>query len=396
MKKSPTEFTIYFFLTFLLVVLTLFIQFKPFDPLVWPERKETFLNPDETFIEDPEIYKNTLVPTGVQSSLVLTLKPYSEPVQTSTASTSASTIRVCDSFIKSSFNSVWDGSKCSISMMTYVISRGARFLDFEVFYFGDSQEEKPRLVIANGGNFRENHSSLKHYEVLSLSEVLKFIMSNAFSSTVCPTYSDPLFLHFRIQVAQKHSQFATQYLLSLWNSIIPSFRRCSSSDLANLSIGGLRNKCAILVDSKTCPWIAKSQDKELLSTVTAFTGTDSFPLLKFGLHAKNKAVPTTSTEDTTQIEENENAPTKVKIVGVAAIPSRDALNIVDSLFSSSALGAYKLSSLVENPSINFMAMPFYENNKALREYEELFNAQNSSMTTKTVAKAYVEELSGEI
>lgn len=395
MIKKTCDFTLYFFFTFVVVVCTLIYNLKPFEPFVLPERKETFLNPEETYIEDPEILKSTLVPSGVQSSLVLTLKPYAEEVDTKTTSiTSNPKLRVCDCFIKSSFNSVWDGSKCSISMMTYVISRGARFLDFEVFYFDDSKEDKPRLVIANGGNFRSNRSTLKHHEVLSVSEVLKFIMSNAFSSTVCPTFSDPLFLHFRIQVAEKHAQFATQYLLSLWNSVIPSIRRCTSSDLANLSIGGLRNKCAILVDSKTCPWMAKTQDKELLSTVTVFTGTDSFPLLKFGMQSKNNGV--TTTEDKTTIAESEISPTKVNVVGVAAIPSRDALNIVDSLFSSSTLGSYKLQSLIDNPSVNFMAMPFYENNRALREYEEFFNEQHSSLSTKTVAKAFVEELAGEI
>lgn len=385
------EISFYFILCFILLSALVIYYWKPFDPFVLSERKETFLNPDETYIEDPQIRKQTLVPSNLQSSLPLTLQPYSEQY----ASSSNTKRRISESFIKSSFNSIWDGSKCSASMLTYCISRGCRFLDFEVYHHMNSQEDKPSLVVAYGGNFRDNRATLKSKDVLSLSEVLKFVMSNAFSSSVCPTATDPLFLHFRVQVNEKHSNYTTNTFTSLLNSIIPNSRKMTTEDFTNRSIAELRNKCGIFVDALTCPWMFQSTDTDFRSAITAFTGTESFPLLKYGEATAAAAAATKA--DLTPIQENNAYKGGVPIIGVVGIPSRDSLNLLDSVFtSSSTFGTFTMRSLIQQPSLNFLAMPFYENNQSLREYEQYFNGEQSACTTKLAAKAFVEEITTEL
>lgn len=385
--------TLYFYLTLLLVCSVVIYVYRPFDPFPLPSRRETFLDPKETYIEDQEVRQMTKVPSGVQSSLSLTIEPYAVGTQGG-KSDSKRRARVADSFIKSSFNSVWDGAKCSIPMMTYVISRGCRFLDFEVFVYLDAKADRPQLVVANGGNMRDNRSILKGSDVLQLSEVLKFAVTNAFSSSISPAATDPLFLHFRVQADEKYSAFLQSTFRGAVDSAIPSSRRLRASELPKMSIGDMRNKVAVFVDSITCPWLVGSEFAE--NCVTAFTGTPQFPLMKYGGAAGGDDDPNIGEANAGKTKVTPSAAASSSVMGVVAIPSRETLNVLDAMFTSSAsIGSYEMRSLAKYPAITFLAMPFYQNNSALYEMETFFNQQKSACPTKTAALAYVEEKTGE-
>jgi hypothetical protein len=367
----------YFFLTLFLCACWIVWYYRPFDPLRLPSQKETFLNPNETYIANPAVRSMTKVPSNVQSSLPLTLRPFSP---------SSTTSRVCDSFIKSAFNAAWDGSKCTIPMLTYVLSRGCRFLDLEVYVFVDDQQRAPRLVVGYGGNLRENRLQLHDADVLDLPEVFKFALAHGFSATVSPTFSDPLFFHLRIHADKKHESTVTSQLTQSIQSIITPARLMRSTDLASFSLGELRNKVGIFIDKWTSPWI---ESTDLATIITSFSGIPSFPLLKYGSDAPAENPSITPSPSTT-----------TNIVAVAAIPSRDPLHFMDALFSSATgsakLGTYTLRSLPSNPSITFLAMPFYRNNRDLQELEECFNAQQTSCASSTSALAFIQEKMGEV
>ena len=95
-------------------------------------------------------------------------------------------------FIKGSSNSAYTGGYMNLNMIKYVLSKGCRFLDFEIYM----KDNVP--VVAYNSNQRalENFSSAP--PAISFSGVCSTVISNAFSET-SPNPDDPLFLHLRIK-----------------------------------------------------------------------------------------------------------------------------------------------------------------------------------------------------
>ena len=105
-----------------------------------------------------------------------------------------------DSFvIKSSFDSAYDGETVSTDMVTYVLSRGYRFLDFEVYYAvptpkeGETPSNVPKAVV--GYSTRGAYPSSSNNAIL-LSDVLDTVIRNAFKNPV-PNLEDPIFIQIR-------------------------------------------------------------------------------------------------------------------------------------------------------------------------------------------------------
>jgi len=95
-----------------------------------------------------------------------------------------------DYVIKSSYNTAITGNFVNLDMVQYVLKRGCRFLDFEVFLI----EGSPQVAYSTDKSYdtidTDNH--------ILLDSVLTSAVSNAFSGT-SPNSNDPLFIHLRIK-----------------------------------------------------------------------------------------------------------------------------------------------------------------------------------------------------
>lgn len=100
-----------------------------------------------------------------------------------------------DFCVKASFNSAISGNFVSLDMLQYVINRGVRYLDFEVFYIEDVSHNFIPVVAASTD---PNFIVLSTENYILLDKVLGAAVANAFSSP-CPNYSDPLFINLRIK-----------------------------------------------------------------------------------------------------------------------------------------------------------------------------------------------------
>jgi len=105
---------------------------------------------------------------------------------------------VKDYCIKSSFNSAYvgggGGGYMDQKMVKYVLSRGCRFVDFEVYM----KDDVPIVAYSSAiyDSCYNHFTSLN--PALSLSGVFQTIMTNAFNQTV-PNPGDPLFVQLRIK-----------------------------------------------------------------------------------------------------------------------------------------------------------------------------------------------------
>lgn len=100
-----------------------------------------------------------------------------------------------DVVIKSSYNTAFTGSYMNLDMVKQVLSRGCRFLDFQVFV-------KNGTVVVGYSNatYDPSFTSMTSLNCLSLAGVCSTIMSYAFSDA-SPNKEDPLFVQFHLKTA---------------------------------------------------------------------------------------------------------------------------------------------------------------------------------------------------
>ena len=79
-------------------------------------------------------------------------------------------------------------------MIKEVLSRGCRFLDFEVFYIKENDIFSPHVAMSKDYKF----ISIDTDNSISLIDALNTVNSNAFSQ-IAPNNKDPIFVHLRIK-----------------------------------------------------------------------------------------------------------------------------------------------------------------------------------------------------
>jgi len=95
-----------------------------------------------------------------------------------------------DYVIKSSYNSAVTGKHVNMEMITYLLHRGVRMLDFEIMLIHD----KPMVTYTNDKTL----DTKKTDEVLLLDNIFSMLVSSAFVQPT-PNVLDPLFIHLRMK-----------------------------------------------------------------------------------------------------------------------------------------------------------------------------------------------------
>ena len=155
-----------------------------------------------------------------------------------------------DYYIKASYNSFNDGdfdySTLSMDSCLYVLSRGCRFIDFEVY----SIDNVPVISSSSQNDFT-NKKSQNNIPVADAFEVLG---NYAFSSAKCPNPEDPFIIHMRMMSQNvtmynnleniiKNSKGVASRLLG------PKYgREYQSNDLGDENIEDFKGKIIIIVD----------------------------------------------------------------------------------------------------------------------------------------------------
>lgn len=110
--------------------------------------------------------------------------------------------------IKSSYNSSYSGDLISESMVQYVLSRGCRFLDFEIYNMTPTNNPSPEdnydAYIGYSNNKDAINPTISNIENISLFKMLKTTLISAFSKQVGNPFvttntKDPLFIQLRIK-----------------------------------------------------------------------------------------------------------------------------------------------------------------------------------------------------
>jgi len=111
-------------------------------------------------------------------------------------------LTIKDFCIKSSYNTAVSGKYVSTNAINYVISRGVRYIDFEVFYLdinslnnnSKSVDYEPVVGFSSDPTFVQMNT----FNVISLNDALLIAAQSGFSTT-SPNYKDPLIINLRIK-----------------------------------------------------------------------------------------------------------------------------------------------------------------------------------------------------
>lgn len=166
---------------------------------------------------------------SANTTSITAMKPFSKTNLTSKNGITniATALQLKQYCIKSSFNTAYNGTNVSLDMIKYVLSRGCRFLDFEVYYQKPTPIDTVN-VIAGSSTLQACVSwSLDPYipstNLIALGEVFNTIIMNGYSTNV----SDPIFIQLRAKVETPNTAQNSE------ETIVPDNRRLLYNSIAN-------------------------------------------------------------------------------------------------------------------------------------------------------------------
>lgn len=150
--------------------------------------------------------------------------------------------------IKSSSNSAYTGKHMNLNMIKYLLSRGCRFLDFEVYI----KDGIP--IVAYSTNRQSLETFTSEYPALSLGGVFTTIMSNAFTDT-SPNPKDPLFIHLRIKTLDPtaYTKIAKLIKNSLSQKMVLNGDGTAVPLTLDTQLPSLLGKVVVMVDKHSSP-----------------------------------------------------------------------------------------------------------------------------------------------
>jgi len=163
---------------------------------------------------------------------------------------SQSKFKLRDYYIKSAYNAFnpdkFKNSTVSMDALLYVIARGCRFIDFEVF----SVDNEPVIASSSVNSFNYKET----YNHIPVSDAFEVLGSYVFSGSKCPNPGDPFIIHMRlmsrnITMYDKLAKIISQSKTMARNLLGPKYgREYQSKDLGNEPLLDFKGKIILMVD----------------------------------------------------------------------------------------------------------------------------------------------------
>jgi len=272
-----------------------------------------------------------------------------------------------DYCIKSSSDSAFTGGYMNLEMVKYVLRRGCRFLDFEIFI----KDEIPVVAYSNDILYDPAFVSFTSFDLpVSLEGVLKTIKSNAFSDT-SPNPKDPLFLHLRIKT-NKNDAFKN--IATLIDSNLNGLLYKGKVDPMTY-VSDLMGKVVLIIDRTTTPNYANypicETDQQacfnLKNYVNMESGSDTL-----------RVYP-----EKELLQQAANPPDPGVYLMRIVYPSMNFIGITKNCDSI---------NLIQKYGAQFIAQAFYKPDAKLTVYETMFSKYKTAFVPMETAISYIQSL----
>jgi Na+-transporting methylmalonyl-CoA/oxaloacetate decarboxylase gamma subunit len=179
---------------------------------------------------------------------------------------SQSKFKLRDYYIKSAYNAFnpdkFKNSNVSMDALLYVIARGCRFIDFEVF----SVDNQPVIASSSVNSFNYKET----FNHIPVSDAFEVLGSYVFSGSKCPNPGDPFIIHMRLMsrnvtMYDNLAKIISQSKTMARNLLGPKYgREFQTKDLGNENLLDFKGKIILMVDG-TNPIYRKTKLFELIN-----------------------------------------------------------------------------------------------------------------------------------
>jgi ASC-1-like (ASCH) protein len=270
--------------------------------------------------------------------------------------------------IKSSYNSACSGNYVSTEMIKHTISRGCRFLDFEVFYMNENNIRMPKVAVSTDSNY----TLLDSKNSILLDDVFSTIAANSFSQN-SPNSNDPIFINLRIK-----SRDADVYS-SIAKSIDANLKTVAyTGDITkNTKLQDVMKKVVIVID-KTIRYDYKDYATCKAGATTSCYDISNYTNLESGSEYLNKY-------HYTDILNHANTPAIIKDDNIRTTATHMKMAVPDVISNSTNPVAKEF--IVKHGCQNILCQ-FNIVDDNLKAYEEFFNSMNGGVVPLSVALPY--------
>jgi hypothetical protein len=269
-----------------------------------------------------------------------------------------------DYCIKASSNSAYSGGYMNLDMIKYVLRRGCRFLDFEVYV----KDKIPVVAYSNAVIFDPSYNSFTSYDLpVSLVGCLNTCIANAFTTT-SPNPNDPLFIQLRIKT---NINDAFGSIAQVVDSVLkPKLYKGEVSP--NTHLADLLGQVVLIIDRTTTP------------------GYKNFPVCETGVQGCYNL------KDYVNMESGSNylrIYTEKELTNQMTNPPDPGVYLMRIVTPNSPLlfGAKnsKATNLITDYGAQIVAQDFYINDSNLKDYETMFFTHKSAFVPIRNALEYI-------
>jgi hypothetical protein len=281
-------------------------------------------------------------------------------------------LTIKDFCIKSSYNTAVSGNYVSTDTLIYVINRGVRYLDFEVFYLDVSLNKSTIKEPVVSYTTDPTYVQLNTINFILLSDVLTKSVQNAFSSksSTFKNFNDPLIINLRIKSNDKNVYSSVAKCID--NTI--KQKLYSKKINKDTTLDKIMGKVIISFDINNYLYYDDYQKKSCSNNNNINSKDDCNNLLSKYINIENGG------KDMNLLLYSYLIPKKT------FIPNRDGTTNIDNIYVANPDSNYlKISK--NNPDFGdwllkygcpIIPFQFHLNDSTLQDYEQFFNDNNSA------------------
>ena len=278
--------------------------------------------------------------------------------------------------IKSSYNSAISGKYTSVQAIKYVLSRGCRLLDFEVFLIDNA----PCVSYSTDPTF----ITITSQNSITLNNAFQTIITNAFSAP-SPNGSDPLFIQLRIKSNNP----------AIYNMIGMAIQNYLANKLYVGHVDGstilseLLGKVVLIIDKYTAPNYADSSNYPKCNNSTSDINSGCYNLSTFmnmesGTGTLRMYSYTNLQRQATTppiILDSDNLDTDISLLRIVQ-PDSTTPEDINPVFSD----------FIQNYGVQFITNRFFITDTGLKFYEAFFASNKSAFVPYSFAISYFDAL----
>jgi hypothetical protein len=268
--------------------------------------------------------------------------------------------------IKSSYNTPFTGSFVNLDAITYVLSRGCRFIDIELYMVNNV------VVVAQSTD--PTNMTIGSKNTLLLDDVLNTIALNAFTSP-SPNPMDPLFLQLRIKSTDpKIYKYTAMSVKKNLNKLLYSDRKGNINVKPSTLIGDLMGSIILIIDKKVAP--AWSSYPECTETDTCYN------LSKYANMIAGQ--PELKTANYINILDQATDPYTIMddtLDKTKQIVDITNMKIITPPIISSTINNPEPTQLIQNYGVQIICYQYFNTDYNLANYEMLFSDNKSAFVS---------------